>query len=93
LVFGNLALIFVNRSWTHTIVGGLHMKNPALWWVTGSTVAVLALLFAFPGSRALFQFTVMHPADLAVSLCAALVSVAWFEAYKVFRNRSHHPVA
>ena len=93
LVFGNLALIFVNRSWTHTIIGGLMTRNPALWWVTGATVGMLSLLFWLPGTRDLFQFTVIHPADLAVSLGAGLVSVMWFEGYKLLRHRHHRPVA
>ena len=93
LVFGNLALIFVNRSWTETIIGGLRKRNAALWWVTGATVGMLVLLFAFPSTRDLFQFTVMHPADLAISLGAGLLSVVWFEIYKLVRHRHHHPVA
>jgi Ca2+-transporting ATPase len=87
LVFGNLSLIFVNRSWTHTILGGLSSKNPALWWVTAGTLSMLALLLAFPGTRDLFQFTVLHPADFAIALCAGVASVAWFEVYKLFGSR------
>ena len=93
LVFGNLSLIFVNRSWTHTVVGGLGKRNAALWWVTGATVGMLTLLFVFPSTRDLFQFTVMHPADLAISLGAGLASVVWFEVYKLVRHRHHHPIA
>jgi Ca2+-transporting ATPase len=93
LVFGNLALIFVNRSWSHTIIGGLLAKNNALWWVTGATLSVLALLLAFPGTRDLFQFAVMHPLDLAISLAAGVLSVLWFEVYKLIRHKRHSPVA
>jgi len=35
LVVANLGLIFVNRSWTATVLGGLRSRNAALWWVTG----------------------------------------------------------
>jgi len=93
LVFGNLALIFVNRSWTHTVIGGLLTKNDALWWVFGATVAMLALLFAFPGTRDLFQFSAMSLGDLAICVAAGAVSVSWFEAYKSIRRRRHRPVA
>jgi Ca2+-transporting ATPase len=93
LVAGNLGLIFVNRSWTHTIVGGLMSKNRALWWVTAGTLSVLALLLALPSARDLFQFAAMHPTDLAISLGAGALSVAWFEVYKLIRNRRHEPVA
>ncbi|HEY5548620.1 MAG TPA: cation-translocating P-type ATPase [Coriobacteriia bacterium] len=93
LVFGNLALIFVNRSWSHTVIGGLLTRNVALWWITGGTIGMLALLFWFPATRELFQFTVMHPMDLVISLGAGIVSVVWFEIYKLVRHRHHHPVA
>jgi len=93
LVFGNLSLIFVNRSWTHTIVGGLMTKNSALWWISGATVGMLALLLSFPATRDLFQFTAMHPVDILVSFGAGLMSVVWFEFYKLIQLRRHTTVA
>jgi len=93
LVFGNLSLIFVNRSWTHTIVGGLMTRNPALWWISGATIGMLALLLSFPATRDLFQFTAMHPIDILVSLGAGLLSVVWFEVYKLIQLRRHNAVA
>jgi P-type Ca2+ transporter type 2C len=93
LVFANLALILVNRSWSHTIIGGLLKKNAALWWVTAGTIGMLALLLSFTATRDLFQFTVMHPTDLGISLVAGIVSVVWFEIYKLVQHRHHHPVA
>jgi Ca2+-transporting ATPase len=93
LVFGNLALIFVNRSWSHTIIGGLLAKNNALWYVTAGTVSMLALLLALPATRDLFQFQVMHLPDLGICLVAGILSVVWFEVYKLVRHKHHHPVA
>ena len=93
LVVGNLSLIFVNRSWTHTILGGLMSKNPALWWVTAGTVTMLALLLAFPGTRDLFQFAVLHPDDFAIALLAGIASVLWFEVYKMVVARRSRRVA
>ncbi len=93
LVAGNLGLIFVNRSWTHTIFGALKSKNVALWAVTAGTLAVLALLLVVPSARDLFQFATMHPSDLAISLGAGVVSVMWFEVYKVIQHARKAPVA
>jgi Ca2+-transporting ATPase len=93
LVVGNLGLIFVNRSWTHTVLGGLMSKNPALWWVTAGTLGTLAVLLLLPQARDLFQFAVMHPADLAIAVGAGLASVAWFEVYKLVQRRHHARVA
>ena len=93
LVVGNLGLIFVNRSWTHTIIGGLMSKNRALWWVTAGTLSVLTLLLVVPSARDLFQFATMHPADLWISVGAGLLSVVWFEVYKLIQHSRHAPVA
>jgi Ca2+-transporting ATPase len=93
LVTANLALIFINRSWTHTVIGGLRLKNVALWWVTVGTLAVLAFLLALPAARDMFQFAVMHPSQLAVAMGAGILSVVWFEVYKVVMRGRHAPVA
>jgi Ca2+-transporting ATPase len=93
LVAGNLALIFVNRSWTHTILGGFMTKNKALWWVTGGTVGMLALLFALPGARDLFQFEVLQPLHMLIAIAAGVASVMWFEVYKVVQRKRHARVA
>jgi Ca2+-transporting ATPase len=94
IVIGNLGLIFVNRSWTHSVIGGLKYKNKALWYVTGGTVTAIGMVFAFPGTQGLFQFAL--PAslgDFAVAGAAGVVSVVWFELYKALRHRRHAQVA
>jgi Ca2+-transporting ATPase len=93
LVIGNLGLIFVNRSWTHSIVGGLRNKNKALWYVTAGTISAILLLFAFQPSRDLFQFALPPAGDFLIAAGAGLLSVLWFEAYKAIRHRQHADVA
>ncbi len=83
LVTGNLGLIFVNRSWTHTVVGGLRMRNAALWWVAGGTVGVLVTLLSFASTRDLFGFTVVSAMQMAAAVAIGVASVAWFEVYKL----------
>lgn len=87
LVLANLALIFANRSWTRIIPATLRTPNTALWWVTGGALAVLALTLAVPFLRDLFQFAPLHPIDLAICLGAALLSITWFELFKLVRSR------
>jgi Ca2+-transporting ATPase len=83
LVVGNLGLIFVNRSWTNTVLGRLRVRNAALWWVVAGTLTCLTLLLLFPATRDLFRFAPLHPAGLVVAVAAGVASVAWFEAWKV----------
>jgi len=88
LVVGNLALIFVNRSWTQTIVGSVKNQNRPLWYVTFGTLGAIGLLFAIPGARQLFQFAPLLPVDYLIAVLVGLLSVAWFEFYKLLRGKN-----
>lgn len=93
LVVANLGLIFVNRSWSTTVAGGIRKPNRALWWVVGSAIVLLATLLTVPGVRGVFALSAIRPADLAVAVGAGLVAVSWFEAYKTLRRRRREQVA
>jgi Ca2+-transporting ATPase len=82
LVLSDLGLVFTNRSWSHTIFRNLRAPNPALWWLTAGALAVLGLVLYAPFLRAIFRFSTLHAVDLVICLGAAMVSVAWFEAWK-----------
>ena len=86
LVVAFIVIIPANRSWAHTIIGSLRMPNRALWWVLGGAIAFLALILLVPVARGLFHFAPLHRTDLALSVGAGLVCVAWFEAFKLHRR-------
>jgi Ca2+-transporting ATPase len=86
LVVANLMLILANRSWTRIIVSTLRAPNPALWWVVGGAVVVLALSIYVPFLRSLFRFSVLHLPDIAICLAAGGASLLWFEGWKVAKN-------
>jgi len=86
LVLANLALIFTNRSWGRTIVGTLRSSNPALWWVVGGTMAFLGLVIIVPFFRDLFRFSALHLHDFAICFGAAVFSIFWFEAFKLWKT-------
>lgn len=83
LIIANLGLIFSNRSWHRTVVGTLRSPNRALWWVTGSALALLLLVLYLPASRELFRMSALHVPDIAMCLLAGLLSIAWFEIVKM----------
>lgn len=87
LVMANLGLILANRSWSRVILATLSRPNPALWWVLGGASGLLALVLYVPFLRDLFRFSALHGHDVLICVCAGLVSIAWFELLKVFRNR------
>jgi Ca2+-transporting ATPase len=87
LVIGNLSLILTNRSWSRTLVTSLFSPNPALWWVLGGTISLLALILSLPGLRALFGFAALRGDDLLLSLAAGGSGILWFELFKLVTNR------
>ena len=86
LIFGNLGLILVNRSWRHTLHHTLSSRNPALWWVIGGASGFLLLALYSPFLREVFHFSALTPQQLLLSFAAGLCSVLWFELYKFFRK-------
>jgi len=88
LIIANLGLMMTNRSWTSTI-GKIHRTpNAALWWVTGGTVIFLGLVLTIPFLREIFRFSVIHPVDVVICVSAGILSVVWFELFKLFTRKS-----
>ena len=86
LVLGNVALIWANRSRTRTIPEMLRSRNTPLWAVTAGALAMLTIVLYVPSIRDLFQFSTLHPNDIAVCAVLALTSITGIEAAKVIRK-------
>ncbi len=82
LVVAVIALIIVNRSWTHSLWHMLRQPNAALAWVTGFGVLFLAAALAVSPIRELFDFGPVKLRDLLPALVAGVASVLWFEWLK-----------
>ena len=93
LIIANLGLIFVNRSWSRTVLATLRSPNTALWWVTGGALLFLGLALYAPFLRQLFRFSVLHPSDAAICIAAGVVSIVWFEAMKLAKRRGQTTTA
>ena len=87
IVFGNLALILTNRSWSQTILGAFRKRNNTVVWVFGGALLSLGLVLYVPLLRELFLFSALQPVDLLICLAAGFASVAWFELLKIFRKK------
>jgi len=86
LVLTNSVLILVNRSHSASIATALWRPNPALWRVLIPAIALLALIVAWPPSRALFHFGPLHGDDLAVCLGAGAAVLVILDALKRLRR-------
>jgi Ca2+-transporting ATPase len=88
LVFGNLALILVNRSWRLSIWQSFQeRRNPTLKWILTLAVTLLVVLLSVPALRDAFDFGPMSPWEWLVALVAGFVGVVWFEVYKALARR------
>jgi P-type Ca2+ transporter type 2C len=87
IVFGNLALIFVNRSADRPVVESLRQPNAALWWITAGALAALAAAIYVPPIAAVFRFAPLDARELGVALLAGVSGVAWYEVRKLVARR------
>jgi Ca2+-transporting ATPase len=87
LIVANLGLILTNRSWSRTILNTLRYPNAALWWVLGGALFFLGIVLYVPFLRDLFHFSTLHFIDLIISFAAGVISILWFEGFKIIYGR------
>ena len=88
LIMTIVGLIFVNRSFSASLITALRRPNPALVWVLVSVTAMLGLTLLWPFASALFRFGPLHWDDLALTLAAGAVVLIVLEVLKpIWRAR------
>lgn len=75
LIIANLGLIFINRSWSKSIINTFKAKNSALWWVCGGSLSLLALILLAPPLRSIFSLAPLHFIDVLVISAIGLLSI------------------
>jgi Ca2+-transporting ATPase len=87
LIVANLGLILTNRSWSRSIWSTFSLPNAALWWVLGGAALFLGTVLYLPFLKELFRFDTLHTTDLILCLFAGIMSILWFEVFKVYWNK------
>jgi Ca2+-transporting ATPase len=87
LVVANLSLILTDRSASRSIRDMIRAPNAALWWIVGGAAGLMALALAVPPLRRAFHFSVLQPLDVAIFLSGGILSVTWFEIFKLWQRR------
>jgi len=82
LVLVIVSLIFVNRSFTSSLIEAFTRPNRTLVLIIVFVAAVLALSLAWPAAANLFRFGPLHADDLAITVAAAVVSLVLLEISK-----------
>ncbi len=89
IVVANLALICTNLSWSESMFSTFRKPNSAFWWVMGGTIFFLGAVFIIPALRELFRFAPITPGNLVLCMAGGLLSVVWFEVFKIIRGRQN----
>ncbi len=87
LIIANLGLILTNRSWTRTIPETLKTKNSALLGVVSGVIIFMGLALYVPFIRNIFHFSILHANDFFICLVTGVVSIIWFEIFKVYARK------
>lgn len=83
LVFANLGLITVSRSWSQSAVETLWKGGKLLWALIAGTVSLGGLVLLLPPLQRLFSLGPLSVSDVALCLLLAVGSVVWFEPVKL----------
>lgn len=88
LIFANVFLILTNRSWTLTSYRSLRTrKNPTVKWILGLALGALVLIVQTPIAREAFALGEISLLDWIVIAAAGYLCTAWFDVYKLLRQR------
>jgi P-type Ca2+ transporter type 2C len=87
LVMTIVGLIFVNRSFSASVVEVLWRSNPSLRWVLAALVAISSLSLLWPVANRLFRFGPLHLHDLAFTLGAGAAVLIVLEFVKPIWRR------
>jgi Ca2+-transporting ATPase len=88
LVFSNLMLILINRSWVLSIIETFKQrKNPTIKWIFSIAIISLVTFIQVPLTREIFGFGVMTAQQWSLSLAFGTLPLLWFEIYKLFNKK------
>jgi Ca2+-transporting ATPase len=82
LVLVIVSLIFVNRSFSTSLIAAFTRPNRILVVVVAFVVSVLTLSLTWPAAAELFRFGPLHTNDLSITVAAALASLVLLELSK-----------
>ncbi|MEO6290246.1 MAG: cation-translocating P-type ATPase [Ginsengibacter sp.] len=87
LLFCNIFLTLVNRSFHYTIFQTMRYKNFLIPLIIGITIIFIFCFIYLPFFRNLFSLTYVSPGNLLLCMLVALVSTGWMEILKILRMK------
>lgn len=87
LIFANIFLSFVNRSFFYSVFESFKNRNPLLIGITALVLTTLAVILYMTPFARFFKVTSLNLNELLIAILVAAISVFWFEVYKFFIRR------
>jgi Ca2+-transporting ATPase len=87
LIFSNIFLTLVNRSFYYSIITTLKYKNNLVLIIIFITCLILALFLLIKPMRTFFEFESISLLQLFLCIGVGFISVMWFELYKLILRR------
>jgi Ca2+-transporting ATPase len=86
LIFANIFLTLVNRSFYFSIFTTLKYKNILMIIVLSATAALLAMILYIPSFASFFRIESLNVVQISWTIATAFISVIWFEIYKLIKR-------
>jgi P-type Ca2+ transporter type 2C len=90
LLFSNIFLTLVNRSFNYSVFKTITNKNKLVPIIIGITLSFIAALLYVPFFRDLFSLHALTPQIIVSCIIIAMLSVLWIEGFKLIRRRVRH---
>ena len=87
LIFANVFLSLVNRSFYYSILACFKHKNILFPIVIGATLIMLFLILYIPAFADFFKLAGLNLREIIMSIIVAAISVMWMEIYKWTKRR------
>ncbi len=85
LLFSNIFLTLINRSFQHTLITTLRYQNNLVPLIIGIILLLIFLILDSSFISNLFQLIPLSLNDLSVCVIVALVSTVWMEGWKILK--------
>lgn len=86
LIFANILLSFANRSFYYTMFESFRNKNNLLIYITLGTLFMLMIMLYVGPVTQFFKLNSLNLNQLLTAGSAAIISVMWFEIYKLIKR-------
>lgn len=87
LIFANILLSLTNRSFYYSLFESFKNRNRLFFVVIVLTLVLLFVILYFPAVAAFFKVSGLSFQDLGITVIIAIVSVLWFEIYKLVKRK------